>query len=170
MIRRGRGSRAGGRGEEGGRARPHHQIAAAQWPGRLSSRLPAWGGYRRGAATRWGWQCANGGRDGARGWIGPSADARPTPSSRWLLRAHGADIVTTANDPRLALALAEAGLGRLVLPCFAGDASPLDRLSDPIAELAHDEWLVSHHEARHAPPIRAALDALAEYLTGRLVP
>jgi len=110
------------------------------------------------------------GRDGARGWIGPSADARPTPSSRWLLRAHGADIVTTANDPRLALALAEAGLGRLVLPCFAGDASPLDRLSDPIAELAHDEWLVSHHEARHAPPIRAALDALAEYLTGRLVP
>lgn len=112
------------------------------------------------------------GVEGARGWIGASPDAALTPSARWLLREHGDALVTTANDPRLALALAQAGLGRVVLPCFAGDAAGLARLSDPIGELTCEEWLVSHHEARHAPPIRAALDALRSYLSGRaaLVP
>ncbi len=101
------------------------------------------------------------------GWIGPSADAVATPSARWLLREHGEGIVTTANDPRIALALAEAGLGRIVLPCFAGAASGLQQLSEPIPELTSEEWLVSHHEARHSPPIRAALDALGAHLSAR---
>ncbi|MEZ5769400.1 MAG: LysR family transcriptional regulator [Paracoccaceae bacterium] len=35
----------------------------------------------------------------------------------------------------------------------------------PIEELSHDEWLVAHHEARHDPPVRAALDAVAQLLT-----
>ena len=105
------------------------------------------------------------GRDGASGWIGATEDAAQTPSSRWLLRSHGDAVVTTANDPRIALALAEAGLGRVVLPTFLGDATDLPRQGDEIAALAHEEWLITHHEARHAPPIRAALDALAAHLT-----
>ncbi|MBN9886826.1 LysR family transcriptional regulator [Salipiger abyssi] len=86
-------------------------------------------------------------------------------SQRWLHETHGDEIATTASDPRLCLDLALAGFGRVVLPCFIGDAEPrLARLSEPIAALAHDEWLVSHHEARHDPPIRAALDAIAAAL------
>lgn len=82
-------------------------------------------------------------------------------SQRWLHARHGDEIRATATDPRLCLDLAHRGYGRLVLPCFAGDAAPgLHRLSDEIGELAHDEWLVSHHEARHDPPIRAALTAI----------
>ncbi|WP_371154292.1 LysR family transcriptional regulator [Jannaschia sp. 2305UL9-9] len=101
----------------------------------------------------------------AEGFIGPGNDAPRPPSARWLLREHGDQIVTTANDPRLALALAEAGVGRVVLPCFAGDRSALTRLSGPIAELTCEEWLVSHHDGRHATPVRAALDALFDHLS-----
>lgn len=108
------------------------------------------------------------GRSDALGWIGTSSDAVRTPSARWVAQHHGADIVTTVNDPRLGLHLALAGVGRVVLPCFVGDASELTRLSDPINGLTHEEWLVCHHEARHAAPIRAALDALAAYLIDRL--
>ncbi|MGP6087113.1 LysR family transcriptional regulator [Antarctobacter jejuensis] len=88
------------------------------------------------------------------------------PSQRWLHENHEGEITTTASDPRLCLDLALGGFGRVVLPTFAGDAEPgLIRLSDPIPELAHEEWLVSHHEARHDPPIRAALNTIAEALT-----
>ncbi|MEL7184130.1 MAG: LysR family transcriptional regulator [Pseudomonadota bacterium] len=98
------------------------------------------------------------------GWIGSSADAVATPSARWLLHTHGDAIVTTANDPRLALALAQAGVGRLVLPTFVGDGTDLDRLSDIIPDLTSDRWIVAHHDARNTPHIRAALDALSEFL------
>jgi DNA-binding transcriptional LysR family regulator len=105
------------------------------------------------------------GLDSAQGWIGSADDAAQTPSARWLTQTHGAEIVTRVNDPRLGLSLARAAVGRIVLPCFIGDASDLPRQSDVIDALTHDEWLVSHHEARHQPPIRAALDALADYLS-----
>ncbi len=88
------------------------------------------------------------------------------PSARWLHRNHGDEIVTTASDPRVALDLARAGVGLIVLPTFAGDATDgLVRLGAPIAELAHEEWLVAHHDGRHDPPVRTALDALTGLLT-----
>lgn len=100
------------------------------------------------------------------GFITLPRDAGLPASQRWVYD-HGAwPILTTASDTRLCLDLARAGLGRVVLPGFVGDAEPtLTRLSDPIAALSHHEWLVSHHDARHDPPIRAALDWLADTLT-----
>ncbi|MEL7114413.1 MAG: LysR family transcriptional regulator [Pseudomonadota bacterium] len=107
-------------------------------------------------------------RPEATGWIGASFDAAATRSAAWVQAHHGADIVTTANDPQLALALAEAGVGAIVLPMFVGETRrALVRRGDPIAALTHDQWLVSHHEARFEPPIRAALDAIATFLTAR---
>jgi DNA-binding transcriptional LysR family regulator len=89
-----------------------------------------------------------------------------TPSARWLAAQHGEAITTTASDPHLAMELASSGIGRVVLPCFAGEQAPgLVRVSSPIEALAHDEWLTAHHDARHDPPVRAALDALARLLT-----
>ncbi|MEM9757355.1 MAG: LysR family transcriptional regulator [Pseudomonadota bacterium] len=100
------------------------------------------------------------------GWITLSPDAPQTRSAAWVRARHGGKIVSTANEPQLALAMAEAGIGRVVLPIFVGETrTALMRVSDPIADLQSEEWLVSHHEARHEPPIRAALDALARYLT-----
>ncbi len=99
------------------------------------------------------------------GYLSAPEDQARTPSDRWLRKAHGDVIVTTASDPRLRLDLALAGLGRIVLPCFAGDAvEGLSRVSPEIRELSHEEWLVAHHDARQDPPIRAALDAITDLL------
>ncbi len=99
------------------------------------------------------------------GYVTLPVEAPGTPSTRWI-HTHRADrIVTTATDLRLAVELAQSGVSRLVLPVFAGDSiSGLSRLSDPIDELTHEEWLVSHHEARHDPPVRRAIDALTRFI------
>ena len=108
------------------------------------------------------------GQDGVDTWIGASHDAAATRSAAWVNAHHRDAIVTSVNDPKLALSLAEAGVGRVVLPTFVGDLRPkLRRQSDPIAELTHDRWIVSHHEGRFDPGIRAALDALAAYFVSR---
>ncbi len=105
---------------------------------------------------------------GVGGWIGPAWNAPDLPSTRWIREHHGCDIVTKANNPHLAVALARAGIGRVVVPVFMGERlEGLVRLSDPIVELRSEQWLVAHHERRNDPPIRAALDAIAGYLARR---
>ncbi|MEJ6402116.1 LysR family transcriptional regulator [Yoonia sp. 2307UL14-13] len=102
------------------------------------------------------------------GWIGSAWGATMTPSALWVKEHYGDRVVTKANSPHLACALAKAGLGRVVLPMFIGESMEgLSRLSDPIAELQSEQWIVSHHDARNEPPIRAALDAIASYMTRR---
>ncbi|MBP7243232.1 LysR family transcriptional regulator [Amaricoccus sp.] len=102
---------------------------------------------------------------GVEGYVALSEGAPDTPSQRWLAANRGDAIVTTASDMRLALDLALAGIGRILLPTFAGDAEAgLARLSEPIAEIGHEEWMVCHHDARHDPPVRAALEAVAALL------
>jgi DNA-binding transcriptional LysR family regulator len=105
---------------------------------------------------------------GTGGYVALAEGVATTPSQRWLQANHAGEIVTTASEARLMLDLALAGFGRIVLPTFAGDGEPgLVRVSEPIAELGHEEWLVSHHDARHDPPVRRALDAVHRLLTGR---
>ena len=82
------------------------------------------------------------------------------PSQRWVQSHHGDAISAQVADMRLALDLAVAGHGRVVLPVFVGAQSPLDQLGDVISELTHDAWLVVHQDARHDPPIRAAMEAV----------
>ncbi|WP_208347821.1 LysR family transcriptional regulator [Pseudaestuariivita rosea] len=103
-----------------------------------------------------------------KGWIGTSHDAAATPSARWVMEHHGDDITTTVNDPRLAMAMAASGVGRVVLPVFVGEYySNLVRLSSSIKDLRSEEWLVSHHEGRHERPVRQALTALLSFLGSR---
>lgn len=102
------------------------------------------------------------------GWIGPDDSAARLPSELWTLGHHGAQIVMTANDPQVRLTLAQAGVGRVVLPCMVGAQVPgLQQVTDVIPELTSEEWLVSHAEARHEAPVRAALEALAGALRAR---
>ena len=103
--------------------------------------------------------------DAPEGFIALAEGLPSTPAERWLRATHPDVILTTVNSERLALDLAQAGLGRIVLPCFAGDAAEgLARLSPPIPEAAHEAWLVAHHDARHDPPVRRALAALSRLL------
>lgn len=100
------------------------------------------------------------------GYIAMAETASSTPSDRWIKTHHPDRIVTTVNSSRLALDLARAGMGRMIMPVFAGDDdSQLIRISDAIGELEHEVWLVSHHELRHDPAIRRALNALGRLLT-----
>ena len=102
------------------------------------------------------------------GWIGGSDETTHLPSERWLVENHAGAIVATANDPLLRATMAQAGVGRVILPVWVGDPWPgLVRVSDPIEGLESEDWIVSHHEARHEPPIRAALDAIGDFLSGR---
>jgi len=102
------------------------------------------------------------------GWIGPAHGMTITPSMRWLIDHCGDAFATKANCPQIACALALAGIGKVVLPTFMGDTmSGLMRLSDDIEELTSGQWLISHQDGRNEPAVRAALDALAEYLSKR---
>ncbi|MEL6609287.1 MAG: LysR family transcriptional regulator [Pseudomonadota bacterium] len=107
-------------------------------------------------------------RPGVTDWIGATHDAAATRSAAWIKDNHADQIITTANDPQLALCMAEAGIGTIVLPTFVGENRPaLERRGDIIAELSQTQWLVSHHEGRFEPGVRAALDAIAGYLVAR---
>lgn len=101
------------------------------------------------------------------GWIGAAGDRAILPSARWVDAHHADRIVTRANDAHLAMAMACAGIGRIVLPTFVGaSATALTQVGDPIETLTSEQWLVCHHEGRHDPPVRHALTALAQFLTG----
>lgn len=94
-----------------------------------------------------------------KGWIRVLAD---TPSARWVAEQPG-PVVAEVSAPRNALDLALAGAGRVVLPCFVGGTcAGLTRVSQPIGDLTHDQWLVSHEDARFDPPVRAVIDRIGD--------
>lgn len=106
--------------------------------------------------------------DDIEGYITLPDAADLPPTARWVRTHHAAQIRTTVNSARLAVDLALAGAGRVVLPLFAAPLHPtLKQIGPEIDALRHAEWLVSHHEARHDPAIRQALDALATLLENR---
>lgn len=92
-------------------------------------------------------------------WIVVRAD---TPSARWVADRCGDRVAVETGTPRLALDLALAGRGRALLPCFVGDGrAALHRVGDVVADLTHDQWLVTHDDDRHLPEVRRALDRIA---------
>lgn len=97
-------------------------------------------------------------------WIRVLAD---TPSARWLDRTVGNDAVCEVNAPRNSLDLALAGKGIALLPTFIGDRqATLQRMGSTITELAHDQWIVTHHDDRHLPEVRRTIDRVCRVLDG----
>ncbi len=91
-------------------------------------------------------------------WIKITAQ---TPSARWLDKVTGDSATCEVNTPRNGLDLVLAGIGKAVLPTFIGDhRAELERRGDTIQELAHDQWLVSHHDDRQLPEVRRVIDRL----------
>lgn len=98
-------------------------------------------------------------------WIRVLAE---TPSARWLDKAAGTNVACEVNAPRNSLDLALAGKGIALLPTFIGDAyDTLHRTGDAIADLAHDQWIVTHQDDRHLPEVRRAIDRMCRVLQGR---
>ncbi len=92
-----------------------------------------------------------------------------TPSARWLAD-HLKDAAESESGlevtaPRNALDLALNGMGKVLLPTFIGESQDtLLRVSKPIEELAHDQWLVVHQDDRHLNTVRPVIDQIVELL------
>lgn len=95
-------------------------------------------------------------------------DAAEIPSAAWLDRRMRRAPVLRCTDPRNVADAVAGGAGLCVLPCFVGDRDVrLSRASPPIAELDHEQWLVSHDEDRHTRSIRIAAGRIAKLIQGR---
>ena len=96
------------------------------------------------------------------GWIKVMAD---TPSARWMDKTIGNDAICEVNTPRNSLDLALACKGTALLPTFIGDAyEQLQQTGSTVAELAHDQWLVTHQDDRNLPEVRRAIERLCQVL------
>lgn len=88
-----------------------------------------------------------------------------TPSALWLAANTNLKDCLEVVTPRNALDLALAGVVRALLPAFIGDEQKgLVRVTSPIQELEHDQWLVMHHEERFVPDVRRTIDRLHDVL------
>ena len=68
----------------------------------------------------------------------------------------------SSSNPRCFKSFKRAAAGLSVFPCFVGDSDPrLVRVAAPIRELETDQWIVTHHEERHSPPVRKVADRIA---------
>lgn len=95
-------------------------------------------------------------------FVGVAGEGGQTHSARWIQARHGDRIAVRGNDAMSVRELVANGAGLSVFPCFVGDSDTrLVRVAPPIAELQTDQWLVSHHEERHEPSVRAVSDRIA---------
>lgn len=91
------------------------------------------------------------------------------PSARWLTMQSGFQTKLEVNSSQLANQLALQGLGRVVLPCFIGDQMPeLQKVVPNIADLQHEQWIVSHEQDRFIPTVRKVLDEISNALADML--
>lgn len=99
-------------------------------------------------------------------WVAISPEDAITNTARWLNARQDATIVAWSNTPRTLYDLILAGVGKGLLPCFAGDRDPLlERAGEPVAELQEGQWLVMHNDDRHRPEVRTVIERMAALLT-----
>ena len=92
----------------------------------------------------------------------------PTPSAKWVQSVSDGEQTIEVTNSRSALDLAMAGAARAVLPTFIGRTlTHLQQVTPIIAELDHDQWLVTHHEDRFLPEVRRVIDRIHSILTSQ---
>ncbi|TIP82341.1 MAG: LysR family transcriptional regulator [Mesorhizobium sp.] len=95
-------------------------------------------------------------------FVGVTGEAANIASARWLRAHHGDRIAVRGNNTHSVRELVAAGAGLSIFPCFVGDSDPrLVRVAQPVPELETDQWIVTHHEERHSPPVRKVADRIA---------
>ncbi len=86
-----------------------------------------------------------------------------TPSAHWLASQPNSILNLEVTAPRNALDIARTGVARALLPTFVGDSlKGLIRVTAPISELSHDQWLVTHQDERFKPEVRLTIDRIYE--------
>lgn len=117
--------------------------------------------YHAGHDAEQGWQGVD--------WIGPDAQLGYQALEAWMQQQTVAAACHYRVDSMLGmLSAVREGAGVAVLPCYLADAdSRLVRLSEPLAELSTDLWLLTHPDLRRVARIRAFLDFIAEAIIER---
>ncbi|RAR63013.1 LysR family transcriptional regulator [Onishia taeanensis] len=102
-------------------------------------------------------------------WVGPDAQLGYSALEAWMEHQAVAATCRYRLDSMLGMFSAvREGAGVAVLPCYLADAdSRLVRLSEPLAELSTDLWLLTHPDLRRVARIRAFLDFIAEAVIER---
>jgi DNA-binding transcriptional LysR family regulator len=99
-------------------------------------------------------------------WVAIAPEDIATRSARWVSDQPGIVIAAWANTPRTLHDLIRAGVGKGLLPCFAGDRDPfLERAGEPVAELAESQWIVMHNDDRHRADVRTVIDRIVALVT-----
>lgn len=96
-------------------------------------------------------------------FIGLPEPERTPSQSAWFdgVAAHGV-LRCRLGEVYLRHRAAADGLGVALLPCFLGDADDrLQRLGDPVPDLAEDVYLMLHGDLRRDTAVRAVAEALA---------
>lgn len=99
-------------------------------------------------------------------WILPDESFSHLATGRWY-RKHlkNASSIIRCNSLQAMHALARAGAGLAVLPCYLGDVTrELQRLSEPLEGEGVDLWLMVNHETQQMARVRIVM----EFLTVRL--
>ena len=102
-------------------------------------------------------------------FVAPDDSLSATAAARWIASVlPDATIAARADSFVTLAAIAEAGLGLAVLPCYLGDRSQkLVRLSRPIEAMRTGLWLLTHEQLRRTARIRAVLEFVGTALAKR---
>lgn len=101
-------------------------------------------------------------------WILPDETFSHLATGRWY-RKHLKQVtsVIRCNSLQSMLALARAGAGLAVLPCYVGErARELRRLSDPLDGESVDLWLHVNQDTQQMARVRMVMEFLVERLRG----
>jgi len=99
-------------------------------------------------------------------WITIAPEDATTTSARWVNAQEGLVVAAWANTPRTLHDLIRAGVGKGVLPCFAGDRDPLlERAGDVIGDLKEGQWIVMHNDDRHRADVRTVVNRIVALVT-----
>lgn len=93
------------------------------------------------------------------GW----GDATPDWPARFNIKT--SEVAGSSAEVSVQIAMAQAGLGVVCVPCFTADAAEgLERLAPRTIETPHEIWLLTHPDLRRQARIDATMGFLAEVL------
>jgi DNA-binding transcriptional LysR family regulator len=103
---------------------------------------------------------------GDEAWVAIAPGDETTRSARWVNAQEGVNFAAWANTPPTLRDLIRSGVGKGVLPCFAGDRDPLlERAGDTIDALREGQWIVMHNDDRHRRDVRTVIDRIVALVT-----
>jgi DNA-binding transcriptional LysR family regulator len=102
-------------------------------------------------------------------WVAFTDSSSIGRATKWLNEHVDDKRIVYRTNTMLGLAeAAAAGIGLVLLPCFAGSAVPgLARLSATMPELEGELWLITHPDLRNAARVRAFLDFCSHEIARR---